>query len=151
MARFYSGSHGKSGSKKPMIEKSQEWIRYSPEETELLVVKLSREGNLSSKIGKILRDTYGIPSVKKITGKKVVQVLVDHKIEVKIPDDLRSLLSRALALRNHLEKNKNDQSANRGLNLTEAKINKLLKYYKRTEKIADDWKYDPSKLKVILG
>lgn len=151
MARFYSGKHGKSGSKKPMTDKPQEWVRYSPEEVELLVVKLHKEGNLSSIIGKILRDSYGVSNVRMTTGKRVNEILKSRGIEIKLPDDLKSLMLRASNLREHIEKNGNDNSAIRGLMLTESKLKKLVKFYKRGKVLPDDWEYDYKKLKVMLG
>jgi len=151
MSRFYSGNKGKSGSKQPLNEKAQEWIRYNPEEAELLVVKLYKEGHMSGQIGKILRDTYGIPNVRKLTGKRIATILKDHGVEAEFPDDLKALMIRALAVRSHLEKNKQDESAKRGLILTESKIKRLVKYYKRSGKLTEDYRYDPSKLKMLVG
>lgn len=151
MSRFYSGSKGKAGSKKPMIEKSQDWVRYSPEEAEMLVVKLHKEGHLTSQIGKILRDAYGIPDVRKLTKKRISKILQEHDIKVDLPDDLRSLMKRALALRLHLEANKHDESAKHGLLLTESKIGRLVRFYKDAGKLSNEWQYDPSKLKMLVG
>lgn len=151
MSRFYSSSKGQSGSKKPMLDKTQDWVRYTPEEVELLVVKLNKEGHSTSTIGKVLRDSYGIPNVTLLTNKKVTKILKEHNVEIALPDDLKSLMKRALALREHLENNKSDQSAKRGLTLTESKIKRLVKYYKGSDVLSSDWKYEPSNLKVILG
>ena len=64
MARKYSRKHGKSGSKKPLKKTLPVWLRYKPNEVELLITKLSKEGKNSSEIGVVLRDTYGIPDVR---------------------------------------------------------------------------------------
>ena len=48
-----------------------DWIEYSTEEIEELILKLNKEGNSASKIGVILRDQYGIPDVKVVTGMKI--------------------------------------------------------------------------------
>ncbi len=63
MARVYSRRKGKSGSKKPM-EKKAEWVTYKPAEIEDIIVKLAKSGMGSARIGLVLRDQYGIPSVK---------------------------------------------------------------------------------------
>ena len=47
-----------------------EWIEYSNEEIEELILKLRKEGNSTSTIGIALRDQYGIPDVKLVTGKE---------------------------------------------------------------------------------
>ena len=40
-------------------------------EVEKLIVKYSKAGKTSSEIGMILRDNYGIHSVRSLTGKKI--------------------------------------------------------------------------------
>ncbi|MBC7119337.1 MAG: 30S ribosomal protein S15, partial [Methanobacteriaceae archaeon] len=40
-----------------------DWVEYSNEEIEELIIKLYKEGNPPSKIGIILRDQHGIPNV----------------------------------------------------------------------------------------
>jgi len=37
----------------------------------------------------------------------------------------------------------------RGLQLTESKINKLVKYYKKSDRLSKDWKYDHKKVKLL--
>ena len=62
---------GKSGSTKPLSSKPPSWVTHSSKETIILVKKLSKKGYPPSKIGLVLRDSYGIPNVKAITGKKI--------------------------------------------------------------------------------
>ena len=45
-----------------------EWVTYSNEEIEEMILKFNREGKSTSEIGIILRDQYGIPKVKDVTG-----------------------------------------------------------------------------------
>ena len=52
-----------------------EWTEYSNEEIEELVLKLRKEGKSTSVIGVILRDQYGIPDVKTVTGDKITAIL----------------------------------------------------------------------------
>ena len=72
---MYSGKKGKSGSKKPIKKTKKVWLRYSNEEVEQLIVKLSKQGYTQSKIGTILRDTYGVPDVRTILNKKIGKIL----------------------------------------------------------------------------
>ena len=65
-----------------------EWIEYSTEEIEELILKLTKEGNSTSKIGVILRDQYGIPDVKLITGMKITKILEKHGQKQEYPEDL---------------------------------------------------------------
>ncbi|RLI51247.1 30S ribosomal protein S15, partial [Candidatus Bathyarchaeota archaeon] len=57
---------GKSRSRRPLSKRPPAWCKYSPEEVEAYVIKLTKEENPPSKIGVILRDQYGIPLVKPI-------------------------------------------------------------------------------------
>ncbi|MEM0324534.1 MAG: 30S ribosomal protein S15 [Candidatus Aenigmatarchaeota archaeon] len=124
--------------------------KYSKEEVEKLIVKLAREGYMPSMIGLILRDSYGIPNVKEITGKSILQILEKNDIRLEIPEDLLNLMRRAVRLREHLSIHKKDKSSQRGLILIESKIRRLEKYYKRVGKLPKDWKYDPETAKIIV-
>ncbi len=148
MARMYSRKKGKSGSKKPIKSKKPTWVRYDKKEVELLVTKLAKEGKTMSEIGTILRDSYGIPAVELITGRSIAATLNEKKATAGIPEDLLALLRRAMLIRKHAENNKQDMTALRGLQLTESKIKRLIKYYKRTSKLAPDWKYDPKQIGI---
>jgi len=72
MARIYSRRKGKSGSKKPIKKVLPTWVRYKAKEVELLIIKLAKEGKPLAEIGLILRDTYGIPSTRLLTNKKII-------------------------------------------------------------------------------
>lgn len=150
MARMYSRARGKSGSKKPLRRIKPTWIRHRPKEIELLIVKLAKEGNMPSKIGIILRDTYGVPDVKLLTNKKITVILAEKKLSKKLPEDLLALIKKISSLKKHLEENKKDMSALRGLQITESKIKKLVKYYKTTKKIPVEWKYDRKKVSLFV-
>ncbi len=143
---MYARKKGKSGSKKPLTKAT--WVEYSSEEVEQLVVKLAKEGHSSAMIGLILRDQYGIPSVRDVTGKKISKILAEHGLTPKIPEDLFNLLKRAVNLRKHLEVHRKDKHSRRGLELIESKIRRLAKYYIRKGKLPKDWKYDPEKAKI---
>ncbi|MBN1502228.1 30S ribosomal protein S15 [Candidatus Woesearchaeota archaeon] len=150
MARMHSRKKGKSGSTKPSKKPSHSWVRYKTKEVELLVVKLAKEGKTSSQIGLHLRDTYGIPDVKLITKKKISKILDSRNLSPKIPENLKSLVKKAITVRKHLEKNSKDLVSKRGLQLTESKIRRLVKYYKKNNRLPADWKYDPKTVKLML-
>jgi len=150
MARMYSGARGKSGSTKPSKKVVPGWLKYKPKEIELLIVKYAKEGKNPSQIGVYLRDEYGIPDVKVVTGKNISQILKEKNLLKEIPEDLMALIRRAVLLRKHMDENKKDMSAKRGLILTESKIKRFTKYYKRTAKLPLEWKYDPKKIKLVV-
>ena len=71
MARIYARRKGKSGSKKPFRAESPEWCELSAREVEEKVVELAKQGLSTAQIGMVLRDSYGVPDVKLLTGKKI--------------------------------------------------------------------------------
>ena len=150
MARAYSRRKGKSGSTRPEREKQPTWIRYKSKEIEMIIVKLAKSGNTTAKIGMILRDSYGIPDVRQILNKKITAVLKDNKISKEIPEDLMDLIKRSIQIMDHSKKNHKDMTAKRGLQLTESRIMRLIKYYKSHGKLARDWKYDPERIKLLI-
>jgi small subunit ribosomal protein S15 len=134
---------GKSRSRRPLSKRPPAWCKYSPEEVEAYVIKLTKEENPPSKIGVILRDQYGIPLVKPIVGKSITQIILDSGIEIPIPEDLNNLLHKALTLSRHLNRNKADVLNRRSLQLIAARIRRLAKYYRRNNRLPQDWKYIP--------
>ena len=149
MARMYSRKKGKSGSRKP-LQKTAKWVDYKPKEVEDLVIKYAKQGIQSAKIGSILRDQYGVPSVKVVTKKTIAQILKENDLYSKLPEDLFNLLKRVVELRVHLEKNKRDYQSYRGLELTESKVRRLARYYIREGLLPKGWKYDPEQAKLLI-
>lgn len=150
MARMYSRRRGKSGSTKPLLKKQPSWVRYKQREVELLVVKLGKDGLTPTQIGIMLRDSYGIPDVKLICNKSISIILEESKLLSKVPNDMVDLIRKAIDIRKHMESNKKDMTAKRGLQLTESKINRLAKYYKKTGKLNLEWKYDPKRASFLI-
>ena len=150
MARMYSRKKGKSRSTNPSEKKVSSWVQYSAKEIELLVVKFAKEGKTASQIGLYLRDEYGIPDVKLLTKKSITKILEEKKLAKKLPEDLTALLKKVVAIKEHLINNKKDQPAKRGLQLTESKILRLVKYYRNSGKLPADWKYNPKQIKLYI-
>jgi len=151
MARMHSGMKGKSGSKKPANKGKASWLGYKEKEVEMLIVKLAREGKSPSQVGLALRDSYGIPDVRSLLNKKITQVLKDKNLLKELPEDLMALIRKDVAIKKHYENNKQDKTANRGIQLTESKIKRLVKYYKSTGRIPESWKYDPKNAGLFLA
>ncbi|UCH31775.1 MAG: 30S ribosomal protein S15 [Candidatus Bathyarchaeota archaeon] len=140
---------GRSHSIRPVSKRTPSWCRYEPEEVEALVINLSREGHSASKIGTILRDQHGIPLIKPITGKSITRILEEANMNPAVPEDLEMLLRKASRLLTHVERNKMDLANKRALQIIEAKIHKLSKYYKRKAVLKPDWKYEPKAASII--
>ena len=150
MARMHTRRKGKSGSKKPPAKVPPSWVTAKPEDVERLVVELAKKGYSPSMIGLVLRDQYGIPDVKAITGKKVVQILKEHGLAPKIPEDLQNLIRKALRIRRHLETHRKDMHNKVALLRVESKIRRLVKYYKREGVLPPDWRYSPEEAAVLV-
>jgi len=110
MARMHSRDRGKAGSKKPLKVKRPVWLRYDDKEIVMLVEKLAKTGMSPSQIGLKLRDSYGIPDVKKIVGKSITEILEEKKLAPELPEDLNALLVKAAKLSKHIEENKLDKT-----------------------------------------
>lgn len=148
MARIHSRRKGKAGSKRPLA--TAKWVGYKDKEVERLVIKLRKDGLQAAEIGKILRDQYGIPSVRDITRKAITQILEESSLVPEIPQDLLNLLRRAVKLRGHMNKNKKDYTSKHGLELLESKIRRLVKYYVRKKRLPADFVYEPERAKLLV-
>jgi len=146
---MHSRDKGKSGSKRPE-SKIPSWSPYKDKEVEKLVIKFAKAGETSSEIGMTLRDSYGISCVKTLTGKTISAILKENKLSKELSDDLLNLIKKMVAVKQHLDKNKQDKTAKRGLQLTNSKILRLVKYYKKTNKLPQDWKFNVDRLKMYL-
>jgi small subunit ribosomal protein S15 len=148
MAKMHSRKKGNAGSKKPAM--AAKWVEYSDSEVEKLVLKLRKDGMKSAEIGRLLRDQYGIPSVKDVTKKSVCKILDENNLTPNLPEDLYNLLKRAVELRNHMEKHRKDYTSKHGLELMESKIRRLIKYYKSEKKLPRDFVYEPERAKLLV-
>ncbi len=140
---------GISHQTRPVTKRPPAWCRYTAEEVEALVMKLAKEGHPPSKIGTILRDQHGIPLAKPITGKSVTQILKERNLASSLPEDLENLLRKATRLHVHFDKNKADLHNKRALQIVEAKIYKLSRYYKHKGVLPPDWKYEPKAIALF--
>jgi small subunit ribosomal protein S15 len=82
-----------------------------------------------------------VPDVKAALGKKITKVLEEHDLLPEIPEDLSNLLDKRANLMKHLAENKRDLHNRRRLQLIEAKIRRLVKYYKREGRLPENWRY----------
>lgn len=147
---MHSRKRGKSGSKRPGKREKRSWVRHTAKEIEQVTIKLGKQGLGPSQIGIKLRDSYGVPDVKAITKKKISEILKENKLLTKIPEDLSALIKKDIKLMKHIETHRKDMTVKRGIQLTESKIRRLAKYYKKKSKLSADWKYDRTKAKLLV-
>jgi small subunit ribosomal protein S15 len=150
MARVHTRGRGKSSSQRPLTEKNPEWVPVSGKEVEDLVVKYRREGVTEAVIGLRLRDLHAVPSVRLSTGKRVDEILAAEKMLPEIPDDLMSLMRKAVNLDRHIIKNKKDFHNKHALQNVEAKIRRLVNYYQREGRMPATWRYSLSSAKILV-
>lgn len=152
MARMHTRRKGQSGSKRPSTLRAPEWIDKEKDAkwVEAKVIELAKAGNTPSMIGLILRDQYGIPLVKVIAGKRILDILRENELQRRVPEDLRNMIAKAITIRRHFEENKKDYSAKRSIQLIESKIHRLSKYYKKTHVLPPDFKYTPAEAALLL-
>ena len=106
------------------------------------MVKLGKEGNSPSIIGQVLRDKYGIPLVSQISQTRLERLL-PAELRPRVPEDLESLVRKAVRARRHLEKHRKDYPNKRDLALIESKIHRLVTYYRSIGRLPKEWEYKP--------
>ena len=151
MARMHARKKGVSGSTKPNRSEVPDWVSLGAKEVEELIVKLGKEGHSPSTIGLILRDQYGVPDVRVILNTKITKVLEKNDMGLKLPEDMQSLINKAVALNSHCSKHNHDMHNKRAKLLVESKIRRLAKYYIRSKKLPSDWRYDPHNARLLVS
>ena len=127
-----------------------EWVTYSNEEIEEMILKFNREGKSTSEICIILRDQYGIPKVKDVTGERITEILKRNDQAGDYPEDLMNLIRRAVNIRDHLEENPKDLHSKRGLTIIESRIRKLASYYVSEGELPEVWRYNPQQEALLV-
>ncbi len=150
MARIHARRKGQASSTRPYRNQAPEWMVHDKKFITKKIEEMRRQGQSTAMIGVILRDQYGIPNLKEVLGIKVSKIVEELDLKPKYPEDLVNLVRKASSLRRHLEDNRKDLHSKRGLQLIEAKIRRLAKYYKRKGIFPTNWKYDPKTAGLLL-
>ena len=151
MARMYAKRKGKSGSTKPHNESAPEWSNTDSAAVTELIVELGKAGHSSASIGTILRDQHSVPDVRAVLGKRISTVLSENDIGGTYPEDMMNLMRKAVGIIEHLGSgNHKDIHNKRALELTEAKIRRLAKYYISEGRLSADWKYKRDQLRLMV-
>ena len=151
MARMHARRRGKSGSGRPYRREAPEWCTTASAEIESVIIDLRKKEMSTAAIGTVLRDKYGVPSVKLATGKRIGDILKEHGMKPDLPEDLRNLITKALGMRKHLSENRKDIHNKRQLHLTEAKVRRLVKYYVKSGELPEGWTYKPETAEILLS
>lgn len=142
---MYSKGHGKSKSRKPFTTAPPTHI--SEKEVIEIVINLAKKGNSCSEIGKVLRDNYGVGSIYSMTNSTMLELLKQHNLAPKIPDDVISIEKKCISIYNHLKKETGDKNAFYRLKQKESRLHRLIRYYKSKEILPKDFKTAFFKLK----
>ena len=153
MARMHTRRRGTSGSDRPAADEPPEWSDVEADAIEERVVELAEQGYDPSHIGVKLRDEgvqgTPVPDIKAATGKKVTEILEENDAAPELPEDLRNLLEKAVNLNQHMEENGQDHQNKHALQNIEAKIRRLVNYY-RGDVLDEDFKYTYENAKELV-
>merc|ERR1712151_270839 len=142
---------GISGSALPFRRKAPARATLAPATVSEMIVKNAKKGLTPSQLGVLMRDYYGIPQVRFITGKKILRILKKRGCAPTLPEDLYHLIKKAVSIRKHMEKNRKDTDSKFRLVLCESRIHRLTRYYKRTGQVAPNWKYESNKASAMIS
>eukprot|EP01004_Peranema_trichophorum_P010727 NODE_9553_length_581_cov_123.021834_g8916_i0.p1 GENE.NODE_9553_length_581_cov_123.021834_g8916_i0~~NODE_9553_length_581_cov_123.021834_g8916_i0.p1 ORF type:complete len:173 (-),score=33.69 NODE_9553_length_581_cov_123.021834_g8916_i0:63-518(-) len=151
MGRMHSHGKGISASCIPYKRTVPNWLKTTAREVVDQICKLSKKGIPPSQIGAVLRDSHGIGQVKNVTGRKILRILKHNGLAPEIPEDLYSLIKKAVVIRKHLEKARKDKSGKFRLVLVESRIHRLARYYKKTRQLPAAWKYDSTTASTLVA
>ncbi|OAE21386.1 hypothetical protein AXG93_3658s1080 [Marchantia polymorpha subsp. ruderalis] len=151
MGRMHSRGKGMSSSALPYKRNPPSWLKITSQEVDDHICKLAKKGLTPSQIGVILRDSHGISQVKSVSGSKILRILKGHGLGPEIPEDLYHLIKKAVAVRKHLERNRKDKDSKFRLILIESRVHRLARYYKRTKKLAPNWKYESPTASTLVA
>ena len=126
------------------------WLNYKQEEVEQLVINKYQKGLTKSEIGTVLRDQYGIPSIKELTKKNVSKILKAREINEQLPEELVALYKKAVKLHRHVEKQRKDKHSIRSLVVLENRIKRLIKYYKQKKVLPKNYEYSLEAARLVV-
>ncbi|GMI42718.1 hypothetical protein TeGR_g1202 [Tetraparma gracilis] len=151
MGRMHAPGKGISKSAKPYKRTPPAWQKISAADVEEHVCKLAKKGLFPSAIGVKLRDEAGIADVSAVTGTKILRILKANGLASEIPEDLYMLIKKAVQVRKHLERNRQDKDSKFRLILIESRIHRLARYYRTTRKLAANFKYESATASTLVS
>merc|ERR1711976_1049155 len=131
MGRMHTPGKGISQSALPYRRSVPTWLKLTSDDVKEQIFKLAKKGLTPSQIGVILRDSHGVAP--------------------DIPEDLYHLIKKAVSMRKHLERNRNDKDAKFRLILVESRIHRLARYYKTRRVLPPNWKYESSTASALVA
>ena len=80
-----------------------------------------------------------------------MRILKANGLAPEIPEDLYMLIKKAVQVRKHLERNRQDKDSKFRLILIESRIHRLARYYKTKGVLAPTWKYESSTASALVS
>merc|ERR1712176_1369026 len=137
----YGHGKGIASSAVPYRRRPPTWLKMKTEDVCDHICKLAKKGLTPSQIGVTLRDSFGVPQVKTITGNKILRILKINGLAATLPEDLYYLIKKAVSIRKHLDRNRKDKDSKFRLILVESRIHRLARYYRRVKALPATFKY----------
>merc|ERR1712003_348564 len=149
--RMYGHGKGMASSALPYRRKPPTWVKMKTEDVCDHICKLAKKGLTPSQIGVTLRDSFGIPQVKTVTGNKILRILKTNSLAPELPEDLYYLIKKAVSIRKHLDRNRKDRDSKFRLILVESRIHRLARYYKQKSVLPPNWKYESATASTMVA
>ena len=89
--------------------------------------------------------------MKSITGSKILRLLKKNGLAPEIPEDLYMLIKKAVTIRKHLERNRQDKDGKFRLILVESRIHRLARYYRTSRKLPATFKYESATASTLVA
>ncbi|RWS17647.1 40S ribosomal protein S13-like protein [Dinothrombium tinctorium] len=151
MGRMHAPGKGISQSALPYRRVVPSWPKLSADDVVEQICKLAKKGMTPSQIGVMLRDWHGVGQVRWVTGNKILRILKAKGLATALPEDLYSLIKKAVAIRKHLERNRKDKDSKFRLILVESRIHRLARYYKTKRALPPNWRYESSTASALVA
>ena len=151
MGRMYSSGKGISRRSLPYRKAPPSWVQISAADLTEQIVKMAKRGQSPSQIGVVLRDQYGIPQVKGVTGSKILRILKVQGVAPQLPEDLYHLIKKAVNIRKHIEKFRADKDSKFRLILVESRIHRLARYYRTSKALPPTFRYQSKKADTLIA
>ncbi|CAG5131121.1 unnamed protein product [Candidula unifasciata] len=151
MGRMHNPGKGISQSALPYRRTVPVWLKATSADVEEQIYKLAKKGLTPSQIGVILRDSHGVAQVRFVSGNKILRILKKKGLAADLPEDLYSLIKKAVSIRKHLERSRKDRDAKYRLILVESRIHRLARYFKTKKVLAPTWKYESSTASALVA
>ena len=151
MGRMHSNGKGMADSALPYKRTPAAWVKTTKADLTEHVTKLAKKGLMPSQIGVILRDSHGVAQVKSVAGQKILRLLKQQGLAPALPEDLYHLIKKAVSVRKHLERNRNDKDSKFRLILVESRIHRIARYYKTARQLPPNWRYESATASTLVS